>query len=114
MSTQNPVFGLLLSLFHLAAVSVATTYGFAAFGLPYPGLFYGFGILFAMILIWALFLSPKPVLRTDKFARTFIEMLFIGAGIITGFFLGIPLWIIIPAGILAMVISYFAIIKRGK
>jgi hypothetical protein len=31
--------------------------------------------------LWALFLSPKPVLRTDSFARSLIELLFIAGAV---------------------------------
>jgi hypothetical protein len=59
------------------------SWGFLAWSLPLPGLAIGVGLLVAVILLWALFLSPKPVLALDKFGRSIVEILLIGAAVVS-------------------------------
>lgn len=96
----------LRSLWHLIAVIVVTVWGFISWDLPTPGLFFGFGALILSVLLWALFLSPKPVLRADRFAQSMIELLLLAAAVAAIIELGVP-WIIAAVyGVIGAVLGY--------
>ena len=44
------------------------------------------------VVIWALFLSPKPVLRTDRFGQALIELLLIAGAVGALLSLGVHWW----------------------
>lgn len=96
------------SLFHLIAVVSVTVWGFLAWPLPFPGVLTGLALLALSVLLWALFLSPRPVLRVDRFARALFELLLIAAAVAALLALGV-FWLI-PAlyGIAGAVVSYVA------
>lgn len=75
------VLALVRSLFHLAAVVAITVWGFLAWPLPFPGILTGIGMLVLCVLLWALFLSPRPVLRADRFAQALFELLLLAAAV---------------------------------
>ncbi|UTX53544.1 DUF2568 domain-containing protein [Leucobacter aridicollis] len=80
-------------LFHLIAIIAITVWGFMSWEMPFPGIFTGLGLLALSLLLWALFLSPKPVLATDRFGRALIELLLLAAGV--GAMLGLGInWIV--------------------
>ncbi len=68
-------------IFHLSAVVAVTVWGFLAWPLPFPGVLTGVGFLLFSALLWALFLSPRPVLRTDRFGQALVELLLIAAAV---------------------------------
>ncbi|RGE19759.1 DUF2568 domain-containing protein [Leucobacter sp. wl10] len=68
-------------LFHLVAVVTVTVWGFLAWPLPFPGAFTGLGLLVLSVLLWALFLSPRPVLHVDRFAQALFELLLFAAAV---------------------------------
>lgn len=105
---------LVRSLFHLAAVVFVTLWGFLTHQLPFPGILWGLGALVAAILIWALFLSPRPVLHTDRFAQALLELVFLGAGVFAFYLIGGPIWLVIAFGIAGMVVSYVSLTARAK
>ncbi|MFC5338045.1 DUF2568 domain-containing protein [Leucobacter denitrificans] len=78
---------------HVAVVVNATVWGFFDWAFPFPAVFVGLGALLITILIWALFLSPKPVLHTDRFGHGLIELLFLASGAGALLALGVPWWI---------------------
>lgn len=90
--TQQAVRG----LFHLTAIVVITVWGFVGWEMPYPGILVGLGLLALSVLLWALFLSPRPVLATDRFGRALIELLLLAAGVASMLGLGVN-WIIAVA-----------------
>ncbi|WP_144877022.1 YrdB family protein [Microbacterium sp. 1.5R] len=57
-------------------ISVATLalWGFATWPLPW-NIVLGIGAPVVVILVWALFLSPRPVLRLHPFLRAAVELL---------------------------------------
>lgn len=57
-------------------VSVASLalWGFATWTLPF-NIVFGIGAPIVVILVWALFLSPRPVLRVHPFLRAAVELL---------------------------------------
>lgn len=91
----------------LAVISV-TVWGFTGWSLPLPGLLTGIGILVLSVLVWAVFLSPRPVLHTDRFGQALIELLLIAGAVGALLALGFP-WLGAAAfGVVAAVLGYLA------
>ncbi|UOQ56557.1 DUF2568 domain-containing protein [Leucobacter allii] len=86
--TARPILQLIRSLIHLLAVVSVTVWGFLAWPLPFPGILTGLGVLVLAVLLWALFLSPRPVLRVDRFAQALFELLLLAAAAAGLLFLG--------------------------
>jgi len=63
----------------VVAVASLALWGFASWSLPW-NVIAGVGAPVVVILIWALFLSPRPVLRVHPFLRAAVE-LFIYVGV---------------------------------
>jgi hypothetical protein len=99
---------LLRALFHLGAVLTITFWAFNAWPLPFPGIFTGIGALVLTVLIWALFLSPRPVLRTDRFGQALIELLFIAGAVGALLSLGTNWMLATVLGIAAAVVGFIA------
>lgn len=99
---------LLRAICHLGAVLIITFWALNAWPLPMPGLLTGAGALVLTVLIWALFLSPRPVLRTDRFGQALIELLLIAGAVGAMLSLGAN-WIVAAVlGLLAAVLGFFA------
>lgn len=99
---------------HLAIVLILTFWAVNAWPLPWPGLLAGAGALVITVLIWALFLSPRPVLRTDRFGQALIELLLIGAAVAALLALGTN-WILAAVlGIAAAAVGFIASSPRAK
>lgn len=58
----------------VVAVASLALWGFATWSLPW-NVIIGIGAPVIVILIWALFLSPRPVLRVHPFLRAAVELL---------------------------------------
>lgn len=102
------------TLFHLIAVASVTVWGFLVQPLPFPGVFTGVGFLVLSVVVWALFLSPKPMLRTEAFGEALIELLLLAAGVAALLDFGIFwLW---PAlyGVAAATVGYTVSIRRTR
>lgn len=99
---------LVRSLCHLLVIVAVAVWGFLSWELPFPGVFTGIGILALAVLLWALFLSPRPVLRTDRFGRSLIELLFLAAGVGAMLALGMPWPLAAVFGVIAAVLGYLA------
>lgn len=97
------------SVWHLLAVIAVTVWGFTAWALPMPGIAFGAGALIVSVLLWALFLSPKPALRgVDRFAQSMIELLLLAAAVAALIDMGTP-WIIAAVfGIIGAVLGFFS------
>lgn len=100
------------ALFHLATVVFVTLWGFLDWEMPFPGIFIGIGALVLSIVIWALFLSPRPVLHTDRFGLALIEVLFLASGAAALLALGISGWIAAAFGVVGAALGYVAGARR--
>lgn len=99
---------LLRAICHLGTVLIITFWALNAWPLPFPGLLAGAGALVLTVVIWALFLSPKPVLRTDRFGQALIELLLIAGAVGAMLSLGAN-WVVATAlGLIAAVLGFFA------
>ena len=58
----------------LAALASLALWGFASWNLPWS-IIVGIGAPVVVLLVWALFLSPRPVLRVHPFLRAAVELL---------------------------------------
>jgi hypothetical protein len=63
----------------VTAVASLALWGFAAWALPW-NIVVGIGAPIVVVIVWALFLSPRPVLRVHPFLRAAVE-LFIYVGV---------------------------------
>lgn len=98
----------LRSVWHLLAIIAVTLWGLFSWPLPLPGVFAGAGALLAAVVMWALFLSPRPVLRTDRFALGLIELVLLAAAVAALLSLGVH-WLIAAAfGIIGAVLGFIA------
>lgn len=111
---SSNVLQLVRSVAHLATVVIVTVWGFVNFTLPMPGIMWGVGSFIAAVLIWALFLSPRPVLRTDRFGQGFVDLLFVAAGVAALYFLGVHWIIVVIFGVAAMLVSYLVLIAKPR
>lgn len=109
----SPALLLARGLFHLAAIVTVTVWGFLAWPLPFPGVFTGIGLLVLSVLLWALFLSPKPVLRVDRFAQALFELCLIAAAVAALLALGV-FWVWPAAfGVAAATVGFIASSRRA-
>lgn len=92
----------------VAAIVIVTIWGFLDWTFPAPAVFIGAGALILGVLIWALFLSPRPVLRTDRFGQALIELLLIAAAVFALLALEATWWIAVLFGITAAAIGFIA------
>lgn len=83
-----------------------TVWAFTAWPLPWPGVLTGLMALALTVVIWALFLSPKPVLRTDRFGQSLIELLLVGGAVAAMLALGMPWLLAVAYFVVAAVIGY--------
>lgn len=100
------VIQLLRAICHLGTVLIITFWALNAWPLPFPGLLAGAGALVLTVVIWALFLSPKPVLRTDRFGQALIELLLIAGAVGALLSLGANWVVAVLFGLVAAVIGY--------
>lgn len=56
------------------AIGTLALWGFATWPLPW-NIVVGIGAPIVVLLVWALFLSPRPVLRVHPFLRALVEVL---------------------------------------
>lgn len=106
-TTQQAVRG----LFHLTAIVTVTVWGFTGWDMPFPGTFVGLGLLALSVLIWALFLSPRPVLATDRFGRALIELLLLAAGVASMLGLGVNWMIAVAFGVVGAALGFITSIR---
>ncbi|MBP6686192.1 MAG: DUF2568 domain-containing protein [Leucobacter sp.] len=98
-------------LFHLTAIAVITAWGFIGWEMPYPGILVGLGLLALSVLLWALFLSPRPVLATDRYGRALIELLLLAAGVASMLGLGVNWMIAVAFGVVGAALGFITSIR---
>lgn len=103
---------LLRALCHLIALIVITWWALTEWPLPWPGILAGIGFFVLTVLVWALFLSPKPVLRTDRFGQGFIELLLIAGALGAMLGLGIVWPVPVAFGVVAAALGFVAGAQR--
>lgn len=95
----NDVLRFLLELFAFISLGI---WGFTAWPLPWPGVLIGIAAPAFAILIWALFRSPRAVIRLDPFGKAVVEILVMGSAAFAWLDLGQPI-VAIVFGVVATV-----------
>ncbi len=90
----------------VAALVSLALWGFAMWAFPW-NLVLGIGTPLVVLLVWALFLSPRPVLRLHPFIRAAVELL-IYAGVTLAWWSMAQAWIGIAFAIVAVAAGLFA------
>lgn len=90
----------------LFAFATLAIWGFAGFALPW-NIVAGVGAPVVAILVWALFVSPRAVLRVHPFVRALAELLVYAAATIAWWSMGHP-WIGLVFGVIAVVVGVIA------
>lgn len=97
------------AVWHLASIIAVSVWGFVAWTLPMPGIAFGTGALILSVLLWALFLSPKPALRgVDRFAQSMIELLLLAAAVAAVIDLGVNWLVAALFGIAGAALGFIA------
>ena len=89
----------------VALVSFAL-WGFLGFALPW-NIILGVGLPVVVLLVWALFLSPRPTLRVHPFLRALVE-LFIYVGVTLAWWAMGQVWIGLGYAIVAVAAGVMA------
>lgn len=103
---SSTIMQLVRSAWHLLVVVFVAIWGFVDWAWPWPGMLTGIGFTLLAVLIWALFLSPKPVLHTDRFGQGLIELLFIASGVGALLAIGVPWVVAVIFGLVGAVLGY--------
>lgn len=90
----------------IAAVASLALWGFTSFGLPFA-LLPGIGAPLLALTLWALFLSPRPVLRTHPFVRAIVELALYATVTMAWWAMGQP-WIGLGFALVAVVAGLVA------
>lgn len=90
-------------LFALATLAI---WGFAAWPLPW-NIVAGIGAPLVAILVWALFVSPRAVVRVHPFVRALVELLVYASATIAWWSMG-HAWIGIVFGVIAVTVGLIA------
>lgn len=90
----------------LAALASFAIWGFAQGSFPLT-LVFGIGVPLIALLVWALILSPRPVLRVHPFVRAIVELLIYAAVTMCWWDLG-EIWIGLAFAVVAITAGLFA------
>lgn len=95
----NDIVRFVLEIFAFVSLGV---WGFLAWPGPWQNVAFGIGTPLFAILVWALFLSPKAVIRLDVFARSLIEIIIFASVAFAWWSLGQPI-VALVFGVIAVV-----------
>ncbi|KJC65184.1 Protein of unknown function [Agreia bicolorata] len=84
----NEVIRFVLELFAFVSLGI---WGFLAWPGPWLNVILGIATPIFAILVWALFRSPRAVVRLDAFGKALIEILIMGSAAISWLALGQPI-----------------------
>lgn len=90
----------------IAALASVALWGFAMWHFPW-NLVFGIGAPLIVLLVWALFLSPRPVLRLHPFVRAAVELLIYAGVTLAWWSMGLA-WAGIAFAVVAVAVGLFA------
>lgn len=90
----------------VAAIASLALWGFAMWTFPW-NLVLGIGAPLIVLLVWALFLSPRPMLRLHPFVRAAVELL-IYAGVTLAWWSMDQAWVGLGFALVAVTAGLFA------
>ncbi|WP_166985827.1 DUF2568 domain-containing protein [Canibacter zhoujuaniae] len=99
----------------LVAVVAIGAWGLLRWPLPLPGIAVAVGAVLAAVVVWALFLSPRPVLHTDRYVRALLGLVFSTVGAAAALNAGASWFVVAPLLLLAFAVSYMeltAVVRR--
>lgn len=79
-SRLTATIALLRTAFDLLTLAAVLAWALTSFALPLPGILVACAVGLATISVWALFLSARPVLHADRFARAAVSLVFYACG----------------------------------
>jgi len=97
---------LLRFLTELVGVGTLALWGFATWPFPW-NIVVGIGAPLLAILVWALFVSPRAVIRVHPFVRALVELLVFASASIAWWLMDAP-WIGLAYGVVAVTVGVFA------
>lgn len=97
------------SVIHIVLLLSIASWGLFVWPLPLPGVAISLGMFVLALLLWALFLSPKPVLAADKFGRSFVELLLIAGAVASLLAIGVDWVVAALLGAVAVTLSFLAL-----
>ncbi|MBT1018340.1 DUF2568 domain-containing protein [Canibacter sp. lx-72] len=101
------ILALVRSLFDVLTLAAIVAWALTNFSLPLPGVLIAISASLGVALVWALFLSARPVLRADRFARAAVALVFYAGGFAAAALTGVSWVIIAPLFVTVAVIAYF-------
>ncbi len=96
--SPNDVLRFLLELFAFVSLGL---WGFTAWQPPFTFVF-GIGAPVFAIILWALFRSPKAVIRLDPFGKALVEIVIMGSAALAWLVMGQPI-VAIVFGVVAVI-----------
>lgn len=90
----------------LFALATLTLWGFTAWTMPW-NIVAGIGAPLVVILVWALFVSPRAMIAVHPFVRAFVELLVYASATIAWWSMGYA-WIGVVFGVIAVTVGVFA------
>jgi hypothetical protein len=93
-----------LELFAFVSLGI---WGFLAWPGPWLNVVLGIGTPLFAILLWALFCSPRAVVRLDAFGKALIEILIMGSAALSWLVLGQPI-VAVVFGVVAAISGVIA------
>ncbi|MFJ6653077.1 YrdB family protein [Microbacterium sp. NPDC091313] len=90
----------------LFAFATLALWGFVSWTFPW-NLVFGIGAPVAAILVWALFVSPRAVLRVHPFVRAIVELLVYASATVAWWSMGQP-WIGLGFAVVAVAVGVVA------
>lgn len=106
--------GTLRTLFDVAAAVAIVLFTLLSLRMPLPAIPAAMGAALLVVLVWALFLSPKPVLRTDRFARALVSLLLFASAAYSALKLGGFLPLVAVLFVLAATLTYLQLLLEPK
>lgn len=97
---------LLRFLTELVGVGTLALWGFATWPFPW-NIVVGIGAPLLAILVWALFVSPRAVVRVHPFIRAFVELLVFASASVAWWLMDAP-WVGLAYGVVAVTVGVFA------
>ncbi|MDO4242024.1 MAG: DUF2568 domain-containing protein [Microbacteriaceae bacterium] len=111
MNTRNKsIISLLRLLADVCVIAALVAWALTSPPFGLPGLLAAALVLVAAVLYWALFLSPRAVLHTDRFGRSLVGLVFVAAGCVAAVASGLLSWLPVAIfGVAAAIFLYLEI-----
>ncbi|MBB4070905.1 DUF2568 domain-containing protein [Leucobacter sp. OH2974_COT-288] len=113
-SRSVPIIATIRTVFDVLVVVALNLWSFRSFQLPLPGVLVAIGVTLAALLVWALFLSVRPVLQVDRYLRALVALVFLTCGLAAAIALGMHWTVAALLFVAAATVSYFDVLAATK